>query len=149
MLIMSSRRMTTYYQQVRIFNLKNILLLTNWVLGDFQHVDCCIDLRVPKILGEVMETMPIQKDVSYNYCLIKSKDQDLAFVARVSHSITRRAIEIYSNQPGVQFTTFKNVFSIETQNYPDAINHVGTCIIFRCNLFLDRIIYCKDNITCV
>lgn len=62
------------------------------------------------------------------------------FVARVNHPPTGRYVEVYSNQPGVQFYTAYHLpeplpgkdgatyrrhcgFCLETQNYPDAINH--------------------------
>ena len=70
--------------------------------------------------------------------------QALTFVSRVSHPSSGRYLEVYSNQPGVQFYTSnclpsprdqallgKNgagyrrhaAFCLETQIYPDAVNH--------------------------
>lgn len=69
--------------------------------------------------------------------------QDRVFVAKAFHPPSGRVMEVYSNQPGVQFYTGNympeddtsqgkgaayrkhGAFCFETQNYPDAIHHVS------------------------
>lgn len=105
------------------------------------------DLRVPKQLGDVINKVPNVPGYDHNFCINAGSEQQLKFVARVSHPPSRRVMEVYSNQPGVQFFTSNfqpesdilkgkdgfikkhGAFCLETQNYPDAVNHVS--IIFR------------------
>ncbi|CAH1119123.1 unnamed protein product [Phaedon cochleariae] len=99
------------------------------------------DLRVPKILGDVIHKVPSSPGFDHNFCITRGSDQEDAFVARVSHPDTGRVMEVYSNQPGVQFYTGNYLpekdtlrgkdgfikkhggFCLETQKYPDAVNH--------------------------
>lgn len=78
-----------------------------------------------------------------NFCINRASEQDIGFVAKVSHPPSGRVMEVYSNQPGVQFYTSNaqpqadtlkgkdgfikkhGGFCLETQNFPDAINHVS------------------------
>lgn len=101
--------------------------------------------EVDKVFSFYKESRkPIGKDIAlveggydHNYCLEKSGD---AFCARVHHEHSGRKLEIYTDQPGVQFYTgnFLNVtgknnkryiarsgFCLEPQNYPDAINQTN------------------------
>lgn len=111
------------------------------------------DLRVPKVLGEVIHKIPARMGYDHNFCVTKGADEGSTFVARVVHPPSGRVLEVYSNQPGVQFycsnfipedpklfkgdakdlKTLKGkegnyykhgAFCLETQNYPDAVNHV-------------------------
>ncbi|XP_060528094.1 galactose mutarotase-like isoform X2 [Cylas formicarius] len=99
------------------------------------------DLRVPKTLGDVINKVPNAKGYDHNFCVTKASSQELAFVAKAHHPPSGRVMEVYSNQPGVQFYTgnflpetdvsqgkgavYKKhgAFCFETQIYPDAINH--------------------------
>ncbi|GJQ66785.1 hypothetical protein Trydic_g18554 [Trypoxylus dichotomus] len=110
------------------------------------------DLQIPKILGDVIHNIPENPGYDHNYCVNKGIWDKLLFVARVNHPPTGRTLEVYSDQPGVQFYTsnfipsdpkdFKGdtstlqtvsgkngnyykhgAFCLETQNYPDAANH--------------------------
>lgn len=89
----------------------------------------------------------IQKRGGYdnNYCINKDGHAGPVFVSRVVHPESGRYLEIYSDQPGVQFYTGNGLpqpgsrdpligkggvhyqqygsFSLETQHYPDAVNH--------------------------
>ena len=103
-----------------------------------------MDLRKSIILGEVINKVP-GGGYDYNFCLPNSDTTKTQFVAKVFHPTSGRVMEVFSNQPGVQFYTanyfpeknstgifgkggkqyFKHAaFCLETQNYPDAINHV-------------------------
>lgn len=114
--------------------------------GEIRSVDNSImDLRKCKIIGDVINKVP-GGGYDYNYCLPKNNDQTTKeiFVASVVHPESGRTLKVYSNQPGVQFYTsnhlpdhnttgivgkngahyFKHgALCLETQNYPDAVNH--------------------------
>lgn len=103
-----------------------------------------MDLRKPTILGDVIDKVP-GGGYDYNFCLPEPYDhRKISFVAKVLHPATGRRLEVYSNQPGVQFYTSNSIpernetgivgkngaqyfrhaaFCLETQNYPDAVNH--------------------------
>ncbi|XP_066157158.1 galactose mutarotase-like [Euwallacea fornicatus] len=111
------------------------------------------DLRIPKNLGSVIHKVPGYLGYDHNFCVTKGSAQESSFVARAVHPPTGRILEIYSNQPGVQFYTSNHLpedpkafkgdlskldvllgkggsryfkhgsFCFETQNYPDAANH--------------------------
>nr|CAI5827835.1 unnamed protein product [Callosobruchus analis] len=114
------------------------------------------DLRIPNILGKVIDRIPGFDGFDHNFCVNQPSKQQEVFVARVFHPPTGRAMEVYSNQPGVQFYNsnflpedpkkgqrnpshfnlplvgkggchyYKNgALCLETQNWPDAINHVN------------------------
>jgi aldose 1-epimerase len=107
--------------------------------------DTVFDLRVPKILGDLINKVPKSTGFDHNFCITKGPEQGTTFVARVYHPESGRVLEVYSNQPGVQFYT-SNYFPenaksketltgkdgnyykhgalcLETQNWPDAPNH--------------------------
>ncbi|XP_023014435.2 galactose mutarotase [Leptinotarsa decemlineata] len=99
------------------------------------------DLRVPKVLGDVIHKVPGAPGFDHNFCITRGSEQCNAFVARVAHTGSGRVMEVYSNQPGVQFYTSNFLpegddlmgkdgfikkhggFCLETQKYPDSINH--------------------------
>lgn len=114
--------------------------------GEIRAVDNSImDLRKSTILGDVINQVP-GGGYDYNFCLpgcIYPNEEK--FVAKVVHPTSGRTLEVFTNQPGVQLYTanslptvggegivgkekkqyFKHgAFCLETQNYPDAINHV-------------------------
>ncbi|KDR14665.1 hypothetical protein L798_10772, partial [Zootermopsis nevadensis] len=111
--------------------------------------DTDLDFRTPRQVGPL-----IQKRGGYdnNYCINIDRYSNPVLVSRVVHPESGRYLEIYSDQPGVQFYTGNNLpqagsddligkgrvnyhqygsFSLETQNYPDAVNHVGVRILFN------------------
>ncbi|XP_008212906.1 aldose 1-epimerase isoform X3 [Nasonia vitripennis] len=113
--------------------------------GEIRSVDKSIfDLRKPTILGDVINQV-LGGGYDYNFCLPECTDLSKEnFVAKVIHPGSGRTLEVFSNQPGVQFYTangfpesgtegipgkqgkkyFKHgAFCLETQNYPDAVNH--------------------------
>ncbi|KAK9871016.1 hypothetical protein WA026_009975 [Henosepilachna vigintioctopunctata] len=111
------------------------------------------DLRIPKRLGQIMEENQEVIGFGHNYCITKGEYQHDAFVARILHPQSGRALEVYSNQPTVQFYTGNKLpiapeyhrgdpkkldtligkndrnyykhggFCMSPQFYPDAINH--------------------------
>jgi len=113
-------------------------------IGEIRSVkNTIMDLRSPTTL-DIINKIPCG-GYDYNFCLPKSYDpQKTSFVAKVLHSPSGRYLEVHSNQPGVQFYTsnclpkrnetgiagknraqyFRHAaFCLETQNYPDAVNH--------------------------
>lgn len=91
--------------------------------------------------------------------------QDLNFAARAFHPNSGRYLEIYTDQPGVQLYTSnflpapsepaiigKNgvgyrkhgAFCLETQNYPDAINHPNfpSAVLKPGEIYKHRVKFC-------
>ncbi|KAJ8915082.1 hypothetical protein NQ315_014337 [Exocentrus adspersus] len=100
------------------------------------------DLRIPTVLGDVIKKVPNSPGYDHNFCITRGTEQGNLFVAKVTHPGTGRTLEVYSNQPGVQFYTgnflpeddslvgkggsvYKKhgTFCLETQIYPDSINN--------------------------
>lgn len=115
--------------------------------GEIRSVkNSVMDLRNMTTLGDVIDKVP-GGGYDYNFCLPEPHDnRKIRFVAMAVHPDTGRRLNVYSNQPGVQFYTsnsmpernstpitgkngaqyFKHgAFCLETQNYPDAINNVS------------------------
>ncbi|XP_012525518.1 galactose mutarotase isoform X2 [Monomorium pharaonis] len=113
--------------------------------GEIRSVENSImDLRNPTKLGDVIDKVP-GGGYDYNFCLPEPYDpMKISFVAKVLHPTSGRCLEVYSNQPGVQLYTSNSIparnetgiagkngaryfkhaaFCLETQNYPDAVNH--------------------------
>ncbi|XP_037035790.1 galactose mutarotase-like [Bradysia coprophila] len=120
------------------------------------------DLRIRQNLGAALVNLP-KLGFDNNYCVTQGTEQQLTFVARLVHEKTGRSMEVYSDQPGVQFYTSNfmpdpenniypkgktaepkavNVnqpiagkggaqyqkhagFALETQKYPDSVNHAN------------------------
>ncbi|KAK9306704.1 hypothetical protein QLX08_002625 [Tetragonisca angustula] len=64
-----------------------------------------MDFRIPRILGEYMDKIPPGEGYDHNLCVTKSGQSGNSFVAKVWHVKSGRALEIYSDQRGVQFYT--------------------------------------------
>lgn len=62
------------------------------------------DLRIPTELGPIMTRL---SSLGYddNFCVTQGSEQSLTFIARALHPETGRFMEVYSDQPGVQFYT--------------------------------------------
>lgn len=113
--------------------------------GEIRSVENSImDLRNPTTLGDVIDNVP-GGGYDYNFCLPEPYDSKIiSFVAKVLHPVSGRYLEVYANQPGVQLYTSNSIpernetgimgkngaqyfkhaaFCLETQNYPDAVNH--------------------------
>ncbi|XP_077276504.1 galactose mutarotase isoform X1 [Temnothorax americanus] len=113
--------------------------------GEIRSVENSVmDLRNPTILGDVIDKVP-GGGYDYNFCLPEPyDDRKTSFVAKVLHPASGRYLEVHSNQPGVQLYTANSIpernetgiagkngaryfrhaaFCLETQNYPDAVNH--------------------------
>ncbi|KAI4500241.1 hypothetical protein M0802_004658 [Mischocyttarus mexicanus] len=64
-----------------------------------------MDLRVPRLLGEYMEKVPPGEGFDHNFCITKNWQSGSSFVARAVHMKSGRVLEVYSDQPGLQFYT--------------------------------------------
>ncbi|XP_076753985.1 galactose mutarotase [Xylocopa sonorina] len=115
--------------------------------GEIRSVDGTVmDLRNSTTLGDVINKVPGGRGYDHNFCLTTTNNtkDEINLVAKVLHPTSGRYVEVFSNQPGVQFYTanffpehgsvgihgkngcryFKHAaFCLETQNYPDAVNH--------------------------
>lgn len=125
--------------------------------GEIRSVENSVmDLRNATVLGDVIDEVP-GGGYDYNFCLPGPYDPTkLNFVAKVVHPDSGRCLEVHSNQPGVQLYTSNSLpakdqvgitgkkgtqyykhaaFCLETQNYPDAVNHVSSwnnCVHVTC-----------------
>ncbi|XP_063235685.1 galactose mutarotase-like isoform X1 [Bacillus rossius redtenbacheri] len=95
----------------------------------------------------------------HNLCIKPDGGDDLRFVAKVVHPGSGRALELRSNQPGVQFYTGNSIgeitgkggsvyrkhgaFCLEPQDYPDAVNHANfpNSIVLPGNEYIHRTVY--------
>lgn len=75
------------------------------------------DLRTRKNLGLAMGSLNLV-GFDDNYSVSKGTDQELTFVAGVSHEKSGRTLEIYSDQPGVQFYTSNYMPDPDNTIYP-------------------------------
>ncbi|XP_063394279.1 galactose mutarotase-like [Cydia fagiglandana] len=62
------------------------------------------DFRVPRVLRVMLPKIP-KGGYDMNFCVTQGTEQDLTFHARALHPLTGRVLEVYSNQPGMQFYT--------------------------------------------
>ncbi|XP_011146181.1 aldose 1-epimerase isoform X2 [Harpegnathos saltator] len=135
------------YKHVFMFNTDHWTVTDSGSIptGEIRAVENSVmDLRNATTLGDVIDKVP-GGGYDYNFCLpLPHDNRKISFVAKVVHPATGRRLDVYSNQPGVQFYTsnslperndtavigkngaqyFKHAaFCLETQNYPDAINN--------------------------
>ncbi len=83
------------------------------------------DFTVPQTIGWRLELIgePHPKKYDDNF-VIKGGGNKLVVAARVHEPKSGRFMEVRTNQPGVQlYTGNKQGFCLETQHYPDSINH--------------------------
>lgn len=110
--------------------------------GEIAKVDGTLfDLRKPVTLKDRLPQIsgpPVGYD--HNFCLGKP-EIGRTLAARVEHEASGRVLEVWTDQPGIQFYTGNfldglpgkngatygqhSAFALETQNFPDAINHVS------------------------
>ncbi|XP_063837518.1 galactose mutarotase-like isoform X1 [Ostrinia nubilalis] len=62
------------------------------------------DFRIPRVLRAMIPKIPLG-GYDVNFCVTQGTEQDLTFQARALHPGTGRVLEVYSNQPGMQFYT--------------------------------------------
>ncbi|KAJ7956362.1 Aldose 1-epimerase [Quillaja saponaria] len=95
------------------------------------------DFLQPHEIGSLINKLPNGYDI--NYVLDSTSDEHFKKVAVVQESVSGRKMELWTNQPGVQFYTSNMLKSekgkdgaiykkyagicLETQGFPDSVNH--------------------------
>ncbi|XP_026828451.1 aldose 1-epimerase [Ooceraea biroi] len=64
-----------------------------------------MDLRIPRALGSCIKKVPPGEGYDHNFCVTSNWHGSSTYVARAIHPRSGRVLEIYSDQPGVQFYT--------------------------------------------
>ncbi|XP_043290136.1 galactose mutarotase-like isoform X2 [Venturia canescens] len=138
---------TELYKQTVMINADRWTVVDeeNIPIGELKSVaNTVMDLRNPVVLGDVINKVP-GGGYDNNFCLPNDNaEKKMTLVSKVKHPDSGRYLEIHSNQPGVQFYTalflpedgtpglkgkdgqayFRHgSMCLETQNYPDAVNH--------------------------
>lgn len=115
------------------------------------------DLTKETRLGDVVHNVPNAKGFDHNFAIKSASDggrvstkfnNQLPLVAQLWHPKSGRVMQVFSDQPGVQFYTGNNLPSdgtligknqtvysthgglcLETQNFPNAINQVNKSLV--------------------
>ena len=114
--------------------------------GEIRNVgDTPFDFRSPKNVGEEINNSNKQLMIGngYDHCwVLNNQDQGVRFVASAYDSGTGRLLEVFSDQPGIQFYSgnfldgslkskiggtydFRSGFCLETQHYPNSPNEMS------------------------
>ena len=114
--------------------------------GEIRNVgDTPFDFRSPKNVGEEINNSNKQLMIGngYDHCwVLNNQDQGVRFVASAYDSSTGRLLEVFSDQPGIQFYSgnfldgslkskiggtydFRSGFCLETQHYPNSPNEMS------------------------
>lgn len=81
--------------------------------GRFKFVGGTIfDFRVPRQLGNALKHIECN-GFDNNFCITKGTNQNLCFMARALHPKSGRFLEVYSDQPGLQFYTANSMPSLD------------------------------------
>lgn len=134
--------------------------------------DTVYDMRIPVLLGDRLKQFGNHRINGYDNCFVvnEGKDTGTNLVAKLQHKPSGRAMEVYTNQPGLQFYTANNLpdevngdnpmigkecshyrkhgsFCVETEKFPDSMNHPEFPSIFLSpnEKYLHEVIY-KFNI---
>ena len=112
--------------------------------GEFRDVtNTPFDFRTPKIIGQQIneEDLQLKNGFGYDHCwVLNEQDKGVRFVASAFEPQSRRYLEVFSDEPGIQFYSgnfldgtlpsknngsygFRSGFCLETQHFPDSPNH--------------------------
>jgi aldose 1-epimerase len=100
------------------------------------------DFRKPKVIGKEIEAMEeqLKNGLGYDHCwVLNNQDKGARFAASAYDSTSGRLLEVYTDQPGIQFYSGnfldgtlpmrnggtyarRTGFCLETQHYPDSPN---------------------------
>ncbi len=128
-----------------VLNSDSFLPVDNTLIptGEFRDVtNTPFDFRAPKIIGQQIdeEDLQLKNGFGYDHCwILKEQDMGVRFVASAFEPQSRRYLEVYSDQPGIQFYSgnfldgtlpsknngsyeFRSGFCLETQHFPDSPN---------------------------
>lgn len=112
--------------------------------------DTVFDLRLPVLLADRLMQFDKHLIKGYDNCFVVNRDLETVvnvnLVAKIVHRPSGRTLEVWTNQPGLQFYTANNLpdeangdtpiigkeckhyvkhssFCVETEKFPDAMNH--------------------------
>ena len=112
--------------------------------GEFRDVtNTPFDFRTPKTIGQQIneEDLQLKNGFGYDHCwVLNEQDKGVRFVASAFEPQSRRYLEVFSDEPGIQFYSgnfldgtlprknigsyeFRSGFCLETQHFPDSPNH--------------------------
>ncbi len=102
------------------------------------------DFTTPKVIGtrinDQNEQLAFGRGYDHNFVLNKSMGEKISLAASVYDPISGRVMEVFTNEPGIQFYTgnflkgkeigkkqiaynFRSALCLETQHFPDSPNH--------------------------
>lgn len=83
------------------------------------------DLRIPHQLGPALAKLSTF-GFDDNFCVLKGTEQGMTFVSRVIHEKSGRSLEVYSDQPGVQFYTSNYMPDNADTIHPEGIKKLSS-----------------------
>lgn len=104
------------------------------------------DFREAKTIGKHIEQKneQLERGLGYDHCwVLNDQDSGVRFAASAYHEESGRMLEVFTNEPGIQFYTgnfldgtlpqvnnegnygYRSGFCLETQHYPDSPNQEG------------------------
>lgn len=111
--------------------------------GEFRNVaETPFDFRSPKAIGKQInaENIQIKNGLGYDHCwVLNDQEKGVRFVSSAYEPLSGRLLEVYSDEPGIQFYSgnfldgtlpsksmgtyqHRTGFCLETQHYPDTPN---------------------------
>ena len=95
--------------------------------GEFGSVQGTpLDFRKPMTIGSRGDQLKPRANVYDHNYVITGGGRELVLAARVVEPTSGRVMEVRTSQPGVQlYTGNPRAFCLETQHYPDSVNHPG------------------------
>ncbi|XP_012284584.1 aldose 1-epimerase [Orussus abietinus] len=84
-----------------------------------------MDLRIARLLAYVMYKVPPGEGYDHNFCVVRSWEPGISFVARALHAPSGRVLEVYSDKPGVQFYTSGR---FPPQPVPESSSSYNSCL---------------------
>lgn len=99
------------YEHYASINAEKVLAVTPELIptGELRKVAGTIyDLRIPRKLGDVISAVP-GGGYDNTMCINGNKEDGVRFVARVYHPPSGRVVEVFSDQPGLQWYTSRNL----------------------------------------
>ena len=129
-----------------ILNSDSYLPVDNTLIptGEFRDVtNTPFDFRTSKTIGQQIDEddLQLKNGFGYDHCwVLNEQDKGVRFVASAFEPQSRRFLEIFSDEPGIQFYSgnfldgtlpsknngtyeFRSGFCLETQHFPDSPNH--------------------------
>jgi len=113
--------------------------------GDLKPVkgtpfDFTLPLVIGKRINDNDQQLIFGHGYDHNYVLNKTKNEKVSFAASVYDPLSGRYMEVFTNEPGIQFYTgnflkgkeigkkgkpynYRSAFCLETQHFPDSPNH--------------------------